>query len=348
MNIIVDAMSGDHAPDEIVKGAQEAAAEYHINVILAGRESQIKESLDRQRLSGSRLEIADAASTVSMEDDYLVVVKSKKDSSMSVGLRLLKDGGGDAFVSAGNTGALVAGSTLILRRIKGVRAAALGAILPLGCPKLLIDSGANNAPSPEELLQFGVMGSLYMSRVFGLPAPRVALLNNGTEEQKGTALYREAHALLLGAAGIDFIGNVEGREAVGSGCDVIVADGFSGNVLLKALEGCGKYFSASLKNMLYQTPLTKLAALLLKREITKFRQTIDYTEYGGAPLLGVSRPVIKAHGNSGAKALKSAVRQAVDFSRAGVLDGIADALRPPADKQKETRGDAAATKQEPS
>ncbi len=322
MRLIIDTMSGDASPIEAVRGAFMALDNLSCEITLVGREEEIKSAVCELGRREDEVRIVHADSVVTMEDDYLVVIKSKKDSSMSRGLGLLRDGEGDAFISTGNTGALVAGASLILRRIKGVRAACIGALIPIGKPMLLVDAGANVEPSADSMYQFAVMGSIYMKNMMKLESPAVGLINNGTEETKGTALVREAYSLLSSASDINFIGNVEGRDVVNSVCDVLVADGYTGNVILKMVEGFGKFMSKTLKGLLFKNLKTKIAALFLSKEAKALKRSMDYTEYGGAPLLGVSKPVIKAHGNSGAKALYSACRQAISFVNTGVVEEI--------------------------
>lgn len=338
MRLIVDVMSGDADAREAIKGAVRAKKELGVDITLVGKEEVIKEAL-----SGDEdIKIVNAESVVTMEDDYLVVIKSKKDSSMSVGLGLLKEGEGDAFISTGNTGALVAGASLIVRRLKGIKAAAIGAVLPLGSPMLLIDAGANVSPSADSMKQFAVMGSIYMKKMFGVDDPRVALINNGTEETKGNDLARETYGILKSSEDINFIGNIEGRDIVNSVCDVLVADGYTGNIILKLAEGFGKFMSKTLKSMFKKNFKTIIGALFLKGEAMKLKKTLDYTEYGGAPLLGVSAPVIKAHGNSGEKGVFSACRQAKIFVETGVIGDIAEAAL----KMREEKKRAGATDDE--
>lgn len=325
MRLIIDVMSGDAQAIEPIKGALKARKELKVDITLVGNEAVIRENLESlgEKESDS-LKIVHAESVVTMEDDYLVVIKSKKDSSMSVGLTLLKEGEGDAFISTGNTGALVAGASLIVRKPKGIKAAAIGAVIPLGAPMLLIDAGANVAPNADSMKQFAVMGSIYMEKMFGIKNPRVALINNGTEETKGNELARETYALLK-ESDLNFIGNIEGRDVVNSVCDVLVADGYTGNIILKLVEGFGKFMSKTLKSMFKKSFKTIIGALFLKSEAMALKKSMDYTEYGGAPLLGVNAPVIKAHGNSGEKGMFSACRQAKIFVETGIVKDIEEA-----------------------
>ena len=317
-------MSGDAEPLEAVKGAFKALDELGCEITLVGNETSIKEAISTLSRSEEEIRIVNAESVVTMEDDYLVVIKSKKNSSMSIGLSLLRDGEGDAFISTGNTGALVAGATLILRKLKGVKAACIGAVLPLKNPVLLVDSGANVEPDAKSMHQFAVMGEVYARNMFNLGSPRVALINNGTEYTKGNALARETYAILKEDTDINFVGNVEGRDIVDDVCDVLVADGYTGNIILKLVEGFGHYMSSTLKGLLFKNLKTKLGAIFLSGEAKALKKSMDYTEYGGAPLLGVAKPVIKAHGNSNAKALFSACRQAIAFVETGIVSEIAE------------------------
>ncbi|MBE6904052.1 MAG: phosphate acyltransferase PlsX [Ruminococcaceae bacterium] len=309
MKIIVDAFGGDNAPEEIVKGAAAAAQEYSLEIALVGDADKIKACIKKNNIS-QPLEIIHADDVMTMEDEPTSILKAKSGSSMAVGLKALASGRGDAFVSAGNTGALLAGASLLVKRIRGIKRAAIATVLPKkeGC-FMLLDCGATVDAKPEYLSQYGLMGSVYMQKVMGVESPKVALLNNGTEECKGTQLHIDAHALLKEEK-VNFIGNIEGREAILGDADVIVADGFSGNIFLKAMEGMGNFISGSLKNVLYSSLKTKLSALIMKKELNSFKAQLDYKEYGGAPLLGIRKPVIKAHGSSDAKAIKSAIRQA--------------------------------------
>ena len=322
MRLIIDVMSGDAHPGEAIRGAFMAKDRLGCDVTLVGNEQLIRSSIDEMGRKEDEVKIVHAPTVVTMEDDYLVVIKSKKDSSMSTGLTLLRDGEGDAFISTGNTGALVAGATLILRKIKGVKAACIGAVIPLKKPFLLVDSGANVEPDAKSMHQFAVMGKVYASKMLELENPRIALMNNGTEHTKGNTLARETYALLQADDKINFVGNVEGRDIVEDKLDVLVCDGFTGNIVLKMVEGFGKFMSSTLKGILFKNLKTKIGALFIAKEASELRKSMDYTEYGGAPLLGISKPVVKAHGNSEAKALFSACRQAVAFSKTGVVEEI--------------------------
>lgn len=322
MRLIIDVMSGDAEPIEAVKGAFRALDELSCDITLVGNEESIKSAIKEISRQENEVRIIPAQTVVTMEDDYLVVIKSKKDSSMSIGLSLLRDGEGDAFISTGNTGALVAGATLILRKIKGVKAACIGAVLPLDNPVLLVDSGANVEPDAKSMHQFATMGEIYARKMLGIENPRVGLINNGAEHTKGNTLARETYAVLSEDKSINFVGNIEGRDIVDRVCDVLVADGYTGNIILKLVEGFGRYMSKTLKGLFFKNFKTKIGALFLAREAKTIKKKMDYTEYGGAPLLGVAKPVIKAHGNSNAKALFSACRQAIAVVETGVVEEI--------------------------
>ena len=324
MKIIIDVMSGDNAPLELLKGAIQAAEEYKIPIAVVGNREIIETTAEENGLALSSVEIVHADTVIDMEDAPLSVIRDKSDSSMSVGLRLLEKGEGDAFVSAGNTGALLAGATLLVRRIKGIRRAAIATVLPFPKPILLMDAGANLVVTPDDLELFAYMGSYYMEKLHGIPSPRIGLVNNGTEYNKGLPLQQETHAKLKDNADLNFIGNVEGKEIPFSPCDVLLADGFTGNIILKYTEGMGKFLLSTLKGLFTKKATTKLAALAMKGELTAMKKQFDASEYGGAPLLGISRPVIKAHGSSDAKALKNAVLQAVAFLSTGINHEIAN------------------------
>ena len=245
---------------------------------------------------------------------------------MPTALRLLAEGKGDAVVSAGNTGALFTGATLIVRRIKGMRRAALGAIIPLGKPMLLVDAGANTDVLPEHLLDFARMGDLFMRRVMRVSDPKVGLINNGTEEKKGTELYREAHVLLK-ESDLHFIGNIEGRDVPEGKADVIVCDGFTGNIVLKLCEGFGLFIKKTLKDIFFRNARTKVGAVLVKDSIDSLKKKMDYSEHGGAPFLGISKPVIKAHGSSNEKSIRRCILQAKDYAESGIIDDFAEMCR---------------------
>ncbi len=325
MRIIVDVMGGDNAPLETVKGVCEAAAEFNASYVLVGNKPEIEQVAEENGLDLRRFDIVHTETVVTMEDDPLSVMRAKGDSSMAMGLRLLAEGKGDAMVSSGNTGALFTGATLIVRKIKGIQRPALAMIIPVTPPVLLLDCGANVVVTDEYLEQFAVMGSAYMQKMYHIESPRVGLLNNGTEECKGTPIQVEAYKRLAACDKINFVGNVEGSGLTGDKCDVLVTDGFTGNVLLKAVEGMGKFVMQSMKNIFYANNLTKVSALMVKKQLTEFKHNLDATEHGGAPLLGISKPVIKAHGSSNAKAFKNAIRQAIAYCNSDITYDIAKA-----------------------
>ena len=313
MKIIVDAMGGDNAPLEIVKGALQAQKRFGADIVFTGDEAAI---LDAVRACGLT-DLPDGAAviptteTVEMCDDPATVFRRKKDTSMGVGLTLLKNGGGDAMVSAGSTGALHVGTSLIVRTVKGVKRPALATCMPgKKQPFLLLDCGANAECRAEMLNAFGTMGSVYMNKVMGRKDPAVALVNNGAEDTKGTPMYREAHGLLKANPAIRFVGNIEPRDIMAGEVDVIVCDGFVGNVVLKLTEGVAGTLLGMLKDIFMQSIVTKLCYLGVKGGLRNLKHMMDSEEIGGAPLLGAAKPVIKAHGSSKAKGIKNAIRQA--------------------------------------
>ncbi len=324
MRIIIDAMGGDNAPEAIVKGAVSASRNLGVDVTLVGRREEVERCLAAEKAPGIR--VVDAREVISMEDDPSTATRRKKDSSMSVALSLLRDGEGDAVISAGSTGALLTGATLTVKRIRGIRRAALAPVIPNGGRgALLIDCGANVECTAEYLLQFAFMGSFYAKNIMGCYNPRVGLLNNGTEDSKGGELQKQSHALLKKAGDqgkINFIGNVEGADVFSGRVDVIVTDGFTGNILLKTCEGAAGFLMKNIKSVFYKSLKNKLAAAMVKSDMNSVKSLLDSNRVGGTALLGISKPVIKAHGSSGAEAIENAVRQAVSFARAGVIEEI--------------------------
>ncbi len=321
MKLIIDCMGGDKAPLEMLKGVVSAKAEFGGEYLLVGHKAQLETLAKENGLDLSGFEILHAETVVTMEDEAMAF-RDKKDSSMTMALKALANGEGDAMVSCGNTGALFAGASLTVRRIRGVQRAALATVLPFQPPVLLLDCGANVVVQPGFLVQFATMGSAYMKALYGMDKPRVGLLNNGTEEHKGTPLQTEAYQLLKNCPDIHFVGNVESSAVPFDVCDVLVTDGFSGNIFLKSLEGMGKLIMTRMKGIFYATPLTKLAALTVKKPFTQFKKDFDVKEHGGSPILGLRKPVIKAHGSSDAKAFKSAIRQAIRFAESGATQTI--------------------------
>ena len=333
MKIIIDCMGGDNAPLEILKGVMDAKAELGGDYLLVGHKEQMEKVARENGLDISGYEILHAETVITMDDDSMAF-REKKDSSLTLALKALSNGEGDILVSCTNTGALFAGASLTVRRIKGVHRAALAAILPFNPPVLLLDCGANVTVQPDFLPQFATMGSAYMKALYGLENPRVGLLNNGTEEHKGTPLQTEAYGLLKSCPDIHFVGNVEGNRIPFDACDVLVTDGYTGNIVLKYTEGMGKMMIGILKGMFKANTLTKMSALLVKGQLSNIKHTFDASEYGGAPFLGISRPVIKAHGNSNAKAFRNAIRQAIDYVNTGVTYDIARAIEDAREQKK--------------
>ncbi len=324
MKVVVDAHGGDNAPLEIIKGCAMAIDELdNLEILLVGQKEILEKIIQDHNINTTGMEILHAPDLITMEDEPTSILKEKKDSSMAVAFKALKDGMADALVSAGNSGAVLVGATLLVKRIKGIKRAALGAVMPsVKGPYIMLDCGANVECKPEYLEQFAMMGSIYMKSCLNIKEPRVALLNNGAEACKGTELHQQAYQLMKENKFIHFLGNIEGRDVPLGGSDVVVADGFSGNIALKISEGWGKMISSSMKEMFTKTFLSKIGALLLMRQIKAFRQMMDYKEYGGAPLLGIQKPVIKAHGSSDAKAIKNAIRQALTFAKSNMIQEI--------------------------
>ena len=327
MKIIIDAMGGDNAPQAVVSGAVAAQKEFDVDLVLVGREAEVNACL--AQCGGGQnphISVVNASEVIDMHDDPATAVRRKKDSSMAVTLNLLRNGEGDAAISAGSTGALLTGATLTVKRIRGIRRAAMAPVLPNGGRgAVLIDCGANVECTPEYLLQFAYMGSFYSGKILGVHNPRVGLLNNGSEDTKGTELCKATYALLkeAGAEGrLNFIGNVEGTDIFSGNVDVIVTDGYSGNILLKTAEGTIKFLLKNLKQAFKSSIKTKLGALLVRRKLAGVKKMLDVSEVGGTAFLGVTRPVIKAHGSSDARAIRSAVKQAIAFVNAGVIADI--------------------------
>lgn len=326
MKIIVDAFGGDNAPLEVLKGAAEAVQKLDVEVVLTGNEKIIGETAEENGISLDKISIIHTESVIDIHEEPTAVIKEKEDCSMAVGLKVLAEGKGDAFVSAGSTGALVVGATFIAKRIKGVKRAALAPIMPTAKGHMiLVDGGANVDCRPEMLVQFGIMGSCYMNKVMGVKSPKVGLVNVGSEDTKGRELELEAYRQFK-TAPVNFYGNLEAREIPFGACEVVVSDGFTGNVLLKLYEGMGSYFSHTLKDMLMTSFGGKIAALMIMKKIKTFKKKMDYTEVGGAVLLGISKPVIKAHGSSNGTAFYNAIRQAKNCVEGKVIEEITSSL----------------------
>ncbi len=326
MKIIVDAFGGDNSPSEVLRGCRLAADEYSVGILLSGKGEEIRKAAKECGVSLDGMSIIEADSVIPVEVDPMSITKEYKNCSMAAGLSALGRGEGDAFVSAGSTGALVVGASFAVKRIKGIKRAAIATYLPTeGNGYLLVDSGANKECRPEMLVQFAVMGYVYMKKVMGIEDPRVGMVNIGTEENKGTDLQKQANELLKKAP-VNFIGNVEARGLPLGDCEVAVCDGFTGNVILKGTEGLAKYFANQLKGMLKSFPGI-LGVPFLLGGIKKFKDHMDYTKYGGAPLLGLRKPVIKAHGSSNAEAFKNAIHQAMLCAEHRVCETTEEAVR---------------------
>ena len=327
MRVVVDAFGGDNAPTEIIKGAALASNEYSTEITLTGNEKTINEIIAESDLKFyGELKIVDTDDVISMHDEPTSLLKAHSESSMALAFKELAEERADAFVSAGSTGAVVVGGTLIIKRIKGVKRPALAGLIP--SPKghyMLMDMGANAECRPEMLCQFGIMASAYLEGVEGKKNPEIGLLNIGTEDTKGGELQKEAYKLMQDAP-INFVGNIESREMPKGVCDAVITDGFTGNIALKLIEGSAATLFSLIKEVFYKSLPNKLAALVVKKDLSKVKKLMDSSEVGGAPLLGVRKTVIKAHGSSDAKAIKNAVGQAIKFTETGVIDKISAAL----------------------
>lgn len=323
MKIILDGMGGDNAPEEIVKGAVEASEEIRHDICIVGKEERIKEDLSKYKYNPEQVTVVNANEVITNEDSPVRTVRKKPDSSLVVGLSMLKGGRGDLFVSAGNTGAIVVASRMILGKLEGIDRPCIASIYPIlgGIPSLLIDAGANPDCRPQNLLQQAMMGSVYMEKVIGRENPTVGLVNLGAEEGKGTLMTKEVYPLLEGS-NINFIGNIEARDVPKGACDVIVSDGFTGNVILKLTEGLAWNILKLLKKKFTDGGKARMGALLLKDKMMELKEEFDYSEYGGAPILGVKGPVVKMHGSSSANAVKNTIIKAVPFAEQDVISLI--------------------------
>lgn len=326
MKIIVDAFGGDNSPDVVIKGAAMAVEKLDVDIVLTGDENKIKSFAAANGISLDRISIIHTESVIDIHEEPTTILKERSDCSMAVGLKALADGEGDAFVSAGSTGALVVGATFIAKRLKGIKRAALAPIMPTDDGYImLIDAGANVECRPEALVQFGIMGSCYMEKVLGIKSPKVGLINVGAEDTKGRDMDKEAYALLKKAP-INFYGNLEARDIPFGVCQVAVSDGFTGNVALKLYEGMGSFMAHTLKGMFLDGLGGKIAYLLLRKKVAAIKKKLDYTEVGGAVLMGISKPVIKAHGSSDAKAFYNAIRQAKNCVEGDVIGEISRSI----------------------
>lgn len=322
--IAIDVMGGDYAPDEIIKGCIAASKETSCQLVLVGQEAVIKEKLKSYTYDKAKVEIINANDVITMEDSPVTAIRTKKDSSMVVGLKLLKDKQVDGFVSAGNSGALLAGATLVVGRIKGVERPALAPLIPTKKGySLLIDCGANMDAKPSYLTQFARMGTVYVEECLGIKQPKVGLINIGVEEEKGNALTKEAFGLLKEDPKVNFIGNIEARDIPEGKADILVCDAFVGNVVLKFMEGFGKWVFSMLKETFTRGLKNKIAALLLKKSIYEIKGRFDYSDKGGAPLLGVNGLVVKTHGNSKEKEIYSTIMQTEAFIKNDLIQKIA-------------------------
>ncbi|MBQ9848592.1 MAG: phosphate acyltransferase PlsX [Clostridia bacterium] len=325
ITVCVDIMGGDNPYTELASGALAAAKEFKedgLFVVMVGTE-EARASLSELP---ENVRFVTANSVVEMTDEPGCVMKEKSDSSLATAVKLCRDGEADAVVSASNTGALFTASSLIIRRIKGCRRAALGSVIPLEKPFVMLDCGANIDCTPEILALYARMGSVYAENVLGIKSPRVALLNNGGEPHKGTPVYVDTYALLSNDKSINFVGNCEGKALPFGACDVLVCDGFTGNITLKLIEGMGKFMSKSIKGIFYKNALTKVAGLLTKKQTTNLKKSLDISEYGGAPFLGLAKPVIKAHGSSDAYSFRSAIKQAMLYCQSGTIEKMTAAM----------------------
>lgn len=323
MRVVIDAFGGDNAPVEIIKGAALASNEFNIDITLTGDKGVIENCIKENNLSfAGDLKIIHTEDVISMHDEPTSLVKSHKGSSMALAFVELAEGRADAFVSAGSTGAVVVGGTLIVKRIKGVKRPALAGLIPSpNGAYMLMDMGANAECRPEMLVQFGIMANVYLEKVEGRSNPKIGLLNIGTEDTKGGELQKEAYRLMTEAP-FEFVGNIESREMPKGVCDAVITDGFTGNIALKLIEGTSTTLFKLIKQAMYKSLPNKLAALVLKKDLYGLKKMMDSSEVGGALLMGVSKPVIKAHGSSDARAVKNAVRQAVKFAETGVIDTV--------------------------
>lgn len=323
MKIIIDAMGGDNAPFEIIQGAIDALKEIDDEIILVGDEELIKDTLKAKNYNGDRISIVHTTEVIGNDEAPVRAVRSKKDSSIVRGLNMLKNGEGDVFLSAGSTGALLAGGLFILGRIQGIDRPTLATVYPVigHQPSILVDTGANAECKPNNLLEFGIMGSIYMEKVLGRENPTVGLINNGTEEGKGTALTKAAYDLIR-KSNLNFLGYIEARELQNAAADVIVTDGFTGNTILKLTEGMGLMVLREMKSRFLETTKSKVGALLLKKQLMGIKKEFNYAEYGGAPLLGVKGAMLKMHGSSDALAVKQTIIKAIPYVEENVVEKI--------------------------
>lgn len=326
MKIIIDAFGGDNAPLEIIKGSALSVKELGAEIILTGSEATIRQVAQENNISLDNIEIVDCDQVITMEDDPLAIRKDKKNSSMAVGFKLLNEGRGQAFISCGNSGAMCVGATMLAGRIKGIKRTAFAPVLPTESGMfMLLDGGANVDARPEMLCQFALMGSVYMEKVMKVQNPRVGLANVGVEEHKGNVLYQQTYKMLRESK-LNFVGNVEGRDIPKGVCDVVVCDGFTGNLILKTYEGVAITLMKKIKHMFTDSTKGKLAAVLTMSDIKELKAKFDYNKYGGAPILGSSKPVFKAHGDSKAITLKNAVELSMNYVSGNAIGEISATL----------------------
>lgn len=327
MKIIIDGMGGDNAPASVVEGAVLALKEMPHEIVFVGQEEKIHEELKKYKYDESRVSVIDAREIISNDEAPVRAVRSKKDSSIVKGINMVKNGEGDIFISAGSTGALLSGGLFLLGRIQGIDRPALASIYPIigGKASLLVDAGANSECKPNNLLEFGIMGNIYMEKVIGRENPRVGLVNIGTEAKKGNTLTKAAYDLLE-QSDMNFIGNVEAREVPKGACDVIVTDGFTGNVILKLTEGLAWNILQVIKKKFTEGVKAKLGAALLIDKLASLKQEFDYSEYGGAPILGVKGPIVKMHGSSNANAVKNTILKGIPYVEENVVGTIQNSV----------------------
>ena len=327
MKILIDGMGGDNAPDEIVKGAIDSLKEMNEEIVLVGNQELLTNSIEKYGYAGDRISVVHASQVIYNHEPPVKAVRSKKDSSVVKGLKMVKEGEGDVFISAGSTGALMAGGMFTLGRIQGIDRPTLATIYPVMGkePILLADSGANAECKPRNILEFAVMGTTYMEKVIGRENPTVGLVNNGTEEGKGTTMTKAAHELLSKST-LNFKGNIEAREVPDGAADVVVTDGFTGNVILKLSEGMGLMFLREMKKMFTANVKTKMGAIMMKEQLKQMKKQFDYSEYGGAPILGVKGAVLKMHGSSDALAVKQTVLKSIPYVNENVVEIIQNSV----------------------
>ena len=327
MKILLDGMGGDNAPDEIVAGAILASKEMDEEILIIGKEDVITKSLEKHGYRGNQISVVHAEEVITTEDAPVRAVRSKKESSIVKGLNMVKNGEADVFISAGSTGALLAGGLFILGRIQGIDRPTLATVYPVigKEPSVLVDTGANAECKPNNLLEFAIMGSIYMEKVLGRANPTVGLVNNGSEEGKGTTLTKATHKLLE-KSHLNFVGNIEARELPDGACDVIVTDGFTGNAIIKLTEGMGLMVLRELKRRFMTNTKSKMGALLLKDQLKGIKKEFDYAEYGGAPLLGVKGAMLKMHGSSDAKAVKQTILKAIPYVEEKIVETIQNSV----------------------